>query len=507
MTRRLLEHLNHELRSPMTVIVGMSDLLLLSAADPEQKHLLQSVKQASDVMLRMLDEAVDFTRLEAGSLLLEERDFVLAQAIDQAREVLAQGPAPIHLTVLSNPAVPARVVGDAARLQQALEALARSATKLRASRHFDLQVSAEPIPRGIRLHFVLVEHGRSLDAASAHAPDQLLCLADFAQRGYFGSGLALPVVAGLAELMKGELSTAGNPDAPVIFRLAICLGLSDAKAGAGLLAAVERRLRDVSPDVHRLRVLLAEDTTANREFFRTALEQRGHTVVAVEDGREALRAFQAARESSPFDVVLLDVEMPVLDGREAAAELRKLPQLAARPTPLVALTAHQTAGDREFAVNGLFDAAITKPCELTHLYEVIEAVARGETPSAQWGESPAAVSADRVDYRGALRRLDGNEQLFRDLCRFFLEDVPGVLAKLRTALGREDAEGVERAAHSVKGLVANFGAKEAADLAAELQKLGQWRNLTGASSIYQRLEQEVDHLRRELKVYHTPAVS
>jgi CheY-like chemotaxis protein/HPt (histidine-containing phosphotransfer) domain-containing protein len=488
----------------MTVVVGMTDLLLLSAKDAEQKHLLQSVKQASEVMLRMLDEAVDFSRLEAGSLLLDERQLALAEVTRRASESLAEGPAPIRLSVSIDPAVPSRVFGDATRLQQLVEALARSSVKLRSTRDYDLHVSAERITSGVRLQLLLSEHGRPLDAASAAAKVESLRLADFAERGFFGAGLGLQVVAGLAELMGGGLGMAAEPASPIVFRAAVCVGLADGRA-ADLLAAVEQRLDDRPQSINSLKVLLAEDTTANRQFFRTALEKRGHSVVAVANGQEALQEFQSTGDVRAFDVVVLDVEMPVLGGREAAAKLRTLKQFADRPTPLIALTAHQTQGDCEFSIGGPFDAAITKPCELARFYEVIEALARGAAPPAPPSAGGDTLSTERIDYRGTLRRLDGNEQLFNDLCRFFLEDVPGVLAKLRASLGREDAEGVERAAHSAKGLVANFGAKEAIELAAELQSLGHQRSLNGALPIYQRLEKEVDLMRHELHAYRASA--
>lgn len=489
----------------MTVVVGMTDLLLMTA-EGEPVRLLQSVKQAADVMLRMLDEAVDFSRLETGSFQLDQGAFLLTGVTHHATDSLASGPAPLRMNVAIDPAVPIRLVGDGERFSQILEALTRTAAKLRPAREYDLHISAERPAGDVMLRCALSEQGtysglERPDPISANE-GEFLRLIDFDRRGYLGSGLGLPVAAGLAELMGGSLWMSAHPKSPLIFQLTARFELPSEGAGIELLAALEQRLAsEATPD--RLKVLLAEDTAANRDFFRVALEQRGHHVVAVANGQEALQAFESADASQRFDLVLLDIEMPVLGGREAAAAFSKLESFAARRVPLVALTAHQIEGDSAFSSGGLFDAAISKPCDLSHLYAVIECLAEGRKPSSTCREGET-TSCPRIDYRGTLRRLGGNEQLFHELRRFFLEDVPVVLADLCAALDRRDLQGVERGAHNLKGLVANFGASDAMSLAGELQKLAHQRHLEPAAAILQQLLTEVDFVQRELQAVPAP---
>ena len=496
----------------MTVVVGMTELLLISAEDGEQKRFLQSLKQAADSLLRMLEEAVDFSRLEAGAFALDEREFVLTDVVRLAQESLAA--AALQLSPAIDQAVPERLVGDADRLRQMIEALTRSAAKFRPTREYDLRVTAEPSARGVVLDFSLAQKGALAErGAFGQQPGPFdletggdwVRLADFAGRGYSGSGLGLPIAAGLAELMAGGLWISDDAHSPLVFRVTARFSLPGENSGGDLLAAVEERLAEAPNEFSSLHVLLAEDTAANREFFRSVLEQRGHTVVAVANGEQALEAFQSRVGGRPFDLLLIDVEMPVMDGRETAATLRSLDAFAARPLPLVALTAHQTASDSEFSQGALFDAALTKPCELAHFYAVIEGLARGRRPVGQTRPRATAASEQRIDHRGTMHRLGGNEQLFYDLVRFFLEDAPVVLAELGTALTSNDAKGVERAAHSLKGLIANFGAKEATTLAAELQRFGRDQRLVEGQHVYQRLETEVNLLRRELEGYQARA--
>jgi len=492
----------------MTVVVGLTDLMSLAPASAEQGQFLQSVKLAAESLLRILDEAVDLSRLEVGALELNEGAFSLADVVAQAHEALSQTSAPIELAVAIDESVPPRLVGDADRVRQVLVALARSAGKFRTGRAYQLRISAGPALEGkLILHFALGDPERTFEACDAHdCGGQFLSPAYFAERGYAGPGLALPVAAGLAQLMGGHLWMTERPDSPVLFRLMARFGLPDSRRHADFLAAVEEELA-LHPPGAPLRLLLAEDTIANHRFFTSVLAERGHKVVAVSNGQEALRAFGSHGGDTGFDLALIDLEMPVMNGWQTAAALRQLDAFRVRPVPLVALTAHRTDAAGELAHAPLFDAAITKPCELGYFYRVIETLARGSKSAGDpvtddaLADSPS--SKERVDYRGTLRRLGGNRSLFCDLVRFYLEDAPVVLAALASALERRDPPSVERAAHSLKGLVANFGARDAALLAADLQRLGHEGDLSEAVAIYEQLEREVHLARRELEGYQT----
>ena len=491
----------------MTVVVGMTDLLMLGPMEGEQKQFLQSVKHATDALLRILDEAVDFSRLEAGVLELGQAEFSLAEVVRQAQETLAEGSAPLRLSVTIDDRVPPRLVGDGDRWRQMIEALTRSAAKFRSGGDYDLRIAAKPAGSGmVRLHLALGDRQKPFDAIAPVRPKggRVFTLKDFARHGYKGAGMGLPVAAGVAGLMGGRLWMADDASSPALFRVTAQFGLPERQRGGDLLAAIEAELDAGPTEVDSMHVLLVEDTPANRRFFTSVLEQRGHTVEAAANGSEALQVVQSRGIDRAFDLILIDLEMPVMDGRELAAAVRKLDSFATCPIPLVALTAHQVAGDADLVGSELFDAAITKPCELAQFYAVLEALPKRRSKERASVERDA-TPAERVDHRGTLDRLGGNERLFYDLARFVLEDAPVVLAELETALGGNEAKRAERAAHSLKGLVANFGAKEATRLAAELQRLGHDGELNGAAHIYQRLATEVNLLRRELEEYQARA--
>jgi HPt (histidine-containing phosphotransfer) domain-containing protein len=338
----------------MTVIVGMTDLLLLRPHDDETRQCLQSVRNATDVLLRMLDEAVDFSRLQTGALQLVKNEFVLLDVIEKARQELALGVAPLKFEARLDDNVPPRLLGDANRLKAVVATLVRSAAKFRSATSYALHVGAEPAAEGdLILHLALGDHDRPFIAQRAFdaGGGKFRTFEGFAEHGFCGSGLGLPVTAGVAELWGGRLSMAEDASSPVLFHVTARFALPSSQNKNDLLAAVEQRL----------------------------------------------------------------------------------------------------------------------------------------------------------DLDGTLKRLAGSEALFQDLVRFFLEDAPVVLAELGTALKRDDVKVAERAAHSLKGLVANFGAGEATRLATDLQRLGHEGALAGAVPLYQRLETEVNLLRRELEAYQAHA--
>jgi CheY-like chemotaxis protein/HPt (histidine-containing phosphotransfer) domain-containing protein len=527
-TRKLLEHLNHELRSPMTVVVGMTELLMMSPLPPEQRTYLDGVKQASDVLLQMLDELIDFSRLQSGTLKLSYAEFEISDVIGEARARLDRmTSSTTQLDIDFDGPLPERLAGDVERLGEMIAALVRSAGKFRSSRAYRLRVAAAPAGKGrASLHFALSTAAGNAamlpGPAGGGEEGEWLTMQSIEQTGYRGAGLGLPLTAGLAALMNGRLWAASDIKQPVIFRLTceveMPVGASATRLGDDLLAAVEERLdrpagqpptsqpqfapSQTGQSGESLRVLLAEDTRANQEFFRSVLERAGHQVVAVADGQHALRELETAE--APFDVALVDLQMPVMDGHELAGRFRQSAGYAARPVPLVALTADQVAGDARLLAGG-FDAAITKPCGLGHLLAVIDAVVRRAVPPAQPPSAePVAeevAPASLVDYRGALSRLGGDELLFRELASFFLEDAPAALARARDAVGRGDASAVEREAHSLKGLAANFGAPVAVAAAAELQRLGHGGGLGGAEAHLRRLDEQIAELARELTAY------
>jgi len=244
----------------------------------------------------------------------------------------------------------------------------------------------------------------------------------------------------------------------------------------------------------KLRILLAEDNPVNQKLAVRMLEKRGHTVVVVPDGQQAVDAV----ESQPFDLVLMDVQMPVMGGFEAAAAIREREKTTGRHLPIIAMTAHAMKGDRERCLEAGMDGYVPKPIRSEELFEAIDTVLAG--PAASSLDAPAAQAAQGVfDRAAALSRLEGDAELLSELAAIFLEDSPRLMQKLREAIDRLDSEELARTAHTLKGSVGNFAALPALEAAQHLEAVAKAGNLVDAEKAYLALEEEIQRLRPALE--------
>ena len=244
-----------------------------------------------------------------------------------------------------------------------------------------------------------------------------------------------------------------------------------------------------------LHVLLAEDNPVNRRLATRLLEKRGHSVVAVHDGAQAVAKVRDER----FDVVLMDLQMPELDGLEATRAIRDAESGSANRTPIIALTAHALRGDRERCLEAGMDAYLVKPVEASALYDAIETVAgsAGSDDEEHPVEEAPAISA--ISIETALRRVGDDRALLSEIVRLFREDSPGMLADIGGALDRRDARGLERAAHRIKGSLGVIAASPAADAALELEQLARSGDFDAAEAAWARLGSEIERLAPELE--------
>ncbi len=276
-----------------------------------------------------------------------------------------------------------------------------------------------------------------------------------------------------------------------------------------------------------LSILLAEDAPANQEVVTNVLSRRGHRVTVVNNGEEAV----AATERDVFDVVLMDVAMPVMDGYEATVAIRRQEKCEERRVPIIALTAHASQGDRDKCAAVGMDGYVAKPIDVCQLVELVESAAESRPLARHVESQPTAVGTGSsaaqieggdpskatdaqsehdggesdggaiIDYRGAMQRLGGDEGLFRDFVRIFSQDTPGLLHTIRRCIDEVDAVELLRAAHSLKGLAASLGAKDAVDRAHHLERIAKSRCLKDAVEAADELEREVARVIQALSPY------
>ncbi len=241
-----------------------------------------------------------------------------------------------------------------------------------------------------------------------------------------------------------------------------------------------------------LRILLAEDDMVNRQLAEHLLRKFGHKITSVSDGRKAVEAIQTAGFDG-FDVVLMDVQMPEMDGVEATAAIRALEAGRPRRLPIIAMTAHAMKGDRSRFLDAGMDGYIAKPVQSQELVSVIEqTVPKPQEAAREYQPKPAPQEV--IDCKRALSAVDGDSELFHELLRIFASVAPATLEKLRTGVERKDAATIEQAAHALKGSMSNFGADDAVQASRRLETMARNGNLEHAAEGLQQLEKEVQRL-------------
>jgi CheY-like chemotaxis protein len=297
------------------------------------------------------------------------------------------------------------------------------------------------------------------------------------------------------------LRIAAHLDKPIL-QSGLLDAVLTALSGVNSAATVDRTPPDGSG---RLHVLLAEDVPANQEVVRSILVGRGHTVRVAWSGEDAVAWFR--RE--PFDLVLMDVQMPGMDGFQATAAIRAL-EPPGRRVPILALTAHALPGDRERCLLAGMDDYLAKPLDVAEVLAMTQRYTGGprlpqepQDPGPAWGEPPTEDEWRRVEPvfypRIALARLRGNRGLLEDLARMFLEDCRPLLEQLHRAWEARDGQTLMRSAHSLKGLAANFEALDATEAARRVEQLGRDGPLEGGYPLIERLDREIQRLSEALR--------
>jgi CheY-like chemotaxis protein len=242
-----------------------------------------------------------------------------------------------------------------------------------------------------------------------------------------------------------------------------------------------------------LRILVAEDNVVNQVLATRLLEKRGHSVVVANNGREAL-AILAKADFAGFDAVLMDVQMPEMDGFEATAAIREREKTSGHHLPIIALTAHAMKGDEERCLAAGMDGYVAKPFKTEDLVAAIENLGRS---SAAAQVEPTAKSREQepMDTASALARVEGDVGLLDELVALFLKGLPEMLTNLRDAITAGDAKAIERGAHKLKGSVGNFAAQPAFEAALNLEVLGREGTLSEVEPAYSELEKEIVRLK------------
>jgi PAS domain S-box-containing protein len=452
-----LANMSHEIRTPMNGILGMTELVLETSLTKLQREYLGLVKSSTDALLTVINDILDFSKIEAGKLDLERSPFALRESLEDTIRSLAQRAHAKNLELACRiaPEVPDALVGDSGRLRQVLVNLVGNAIKFTERGEVVVSVETEVTTEGDAiLRFSVADTGIGIPAEKRRMIFEPFEQADGSTtRKYGGTGLGLSISANLVSMMEGRIWVEGAVGHGSTFHFTARFDRADATtAEAGSTPTLDDGHRLGSS--HSLRILLAEDHVVNQKVAVRMIEAMGHRVTVVSDGRQAVETWEAGS----FDVILMDVQMPEMDGFEAVAAIRRIETSAGGHVPIVALTAHAMKGDRERCLDSGFDDYLSKPIRSAKVREMLEKWSEsGPVESPLTPFDPIEVSNRGFDRESALASVGGDEALLGEVVGLFLDDCPRLLGEIEGAIDRADGPSLHRLVHSVRGVAGTFG--------------------------------------------------